>query len=193
MPAVVSVTVERTAPPEMVTGPGEFGGPQQGPDAEMMRRFMERFFGERGMAPQMPEGQGGVPMVAAGTGFSCAARVNGRASCWGRNSHEQLGDEASSDGGPNAVTVDVLMDVVSVSAGAFHACALRANGRVSCWGSNSSRQLGTSGVGSSSPTPLEVSSVFDATSVTGGFKHTCANLANGRVRCWGGNAPVCRK
>jgi serine protease Do len=69
MPAVVSVTVERTAPAEAVSGPREFGGPQQGPDAEMFRRFMERFFGERGMGPQMPEGPRGVPMVAAGTGF----------------------------------------------------------------------------------------------------------------------------
>jgi serine protease Do len=58
MPAVVSVTVERTAAPEMVTGPREFGGPQQGPDAEMLRRFMERFFGERRMGPQMPGGKG---------------------------------------------------------------------------------------------------------------------------------------
>jgi serine protease Do len=69
MPAVVSVTVERAAAPETVTGPREFGGPQQGPDAELFRRFMERFFGERGMGPQMPGGPGGAPMVAAGTGF----------------------------------------------------------------------------------------------------------------------------
>jgi serine protease Do len=69
MPAVLSVTVERTAAPETVSGPREFGGPQQGPDAEMMRRFMERFFGERGMGPQMPGGQGGAPIMAAGTGF----------------------------------------------------------------------------------------------------------------------------
>jgi serine protease Do len=76
MPAVVSVTVERTAPPEAVTGWREFGGPQQGPDAEMFRRFMERFFGERGMepfqmpqGPQMPGAPNGMPAMAAGTGF----------------------------------------------------------------------------------------------------------------------------
>jgi serine protease Do len=76
MPAVVSVTVERTQAPEAVIGQREFGGPQQGPDAEMFRRFMERFFGERGMepfqmpqGPQMPEGPRGAPTMAAGTGF----------------------------------------------------------------------------------------------------------------------------
>jgi serine protease Do len=81
MPAVVSVTVKRTAGPETVTGPRAFGGPegpQGGPeggaDREMFERFMERFFGERGMqpfqGPQMPPmPRGNVPMAAAGTGF----------------------------------------------------------------------------------------------------------------------------
>jgi serine protease Do len=77
MPAVVSVTVERIASPETVTGPREFGGPQGpqgGGDREMFERFMERFFGERGMQPfQGPQGpqmpRGNMPMAAAGTGF----------------------------------------------------------------------------------------------------------------------------
>jgi serine protease Do len=71
MPAVVSVTVTRTAGPEAVTGWREFG-PEGGSDREMFERFMERFFGERGMPrfemPQMPEMPRGAPM-AAGTGF----------------------------------------------------------------------------------------------------------------------------
>lgn len=74
MPAVVSVTVKKESPAERITGMREFGGPegQQGPDAEMFQRFMERFFGERGMQPfqfQMPRGPQGMPMMAAGTGF----------------------------------------------------------------------------------------------------------------------------
>jgi serine protease Do len=73
MPAVVSVTVKRKASPETVTGWQEFGpqGPQGGPDPEMFERFMERFFGERGMQPfQMPQTpRGNMPMAAAGTGF----------------------------------------------------------------------------------------------------------------------------
>jgi serine protease Do len=68
MPAVVSVTVTRTAGAEAVTGWREFGGP----DREMFERFMERFFGEPGTPrfemPQMPEMPRGMP-TAAGTGF----------------------------------------------------------------------------------------------------------------------------
>jgi serine protease Do len=80
MPAVVSVTVKRTAGPEAVTGWREFRGPE-GPggssDREMFERFMERFFGEGGgrfQMPQMPEmPRGGMPMAAAGTGFIFAS------------------------------------------------------------------------------------------------------------------------
>jgi serine protease Do len=75
MPAVVSVTVTRTAGADAVTGWREFGGPEGGPDREMFERFMERFFGERGMPrfempqmPGMPQMPHDMPM-AAGTGF----------------------------------------------------------------------------------------------------------------------------
>jgi serine protease Do len=77
MPAVVSVTVERTAGSEAVTGSRQFGGPEGMPDREMFERFMERFFGERGMQPfqmpQMPEMRRGMPVAAAGTGFIFAS------------------------------------------------------------------------------------------------------------------------
>jgi serine protease Do len=73
MPAVVSVTVKRNAP-QTVAGPRQFGGPEgQGPDNEMFREFMERFFGGQGggqfQMPQMPQMPRGMPMAAAGTGF----------------------------------------------------------------------------------------------------------------------------
>ncbi len=78
MPAVVSVTVKRVATPQTVAGSRQFGGPegQQGPDSEMFRRFMERFFGDRGMQPfqmpqmpQMPQTPDMPGTMAAGTGF----------------------------------------------------------------------------------------------------------------------------
>ncbi len=82
MPAVVGITAQRTpmspaADESPRFGPGpegfeEFFG-EQGPDAEMFERFMERFFGDRGERgdrrfgmPQRPEA---FPRVAAGSGF----------------------------------------------------------------------------------------------------------------------------
>jgi serine protease Do len=73
MPAVVSVTVKRKAATETIATP-EGPGPEGGSDDEMLQRFMERFFNERGREqfrmPQMPQmPRGGMPMAAAGTGF----------------------------------------------------------------------------------------------------------------------------
>jgi hypothetical protein len=65
MPSVVAITAKRDLGNEAVASPGqprwrEFG---EGPDSEMMRRFMERFFGEQ-MPFDMPMPPRGGPEFA---------------------------------------------------------------------------------------------------------------------------------
>jgi serine protease Do len=80
MPSVVAITATRTPSKEPVAEqPGwrEFRFGEEGPDSEMMKRFMERFFGERmpfgpqPFGPQMPPfgGPNFEPPVAMGSGF----------------------------------------------------------------------------------------------------------------------------
>ena len=83
MPSVVGITATRQASKELVgdlPGGREFRFGEEGPDSEMMRRFMERFFGERmpfgqqPFGPQMPQmppfgGPNFEPPVAMGSGF----------------------------------------------------------------------------------------------------------------------------
>jgi formylglycine-generating enzyme required for sulfatase activity len=65
--------------------------------------------------------------------------------------------------------------VAAIAAGWDHTVALRVDGAIRCWGSNSSGQSGVpSGIG-------------PATSVAAGQYHTVALLADGTVRCWGNN------
>ena len=59
-----------------------------------------------------------------------------------------------------------------ISSGANHACGLRANGSIACWGSNTSGQA----------TP-PTTGVF--TSLSTGDAHTCALRNDGAVVCWG--------
>ena len=59
-----------------------------------------------------------------------------------------------------------------ISSGANHACGLRANGSIACWGSNTSGQA----------TP-PTTGVF--TSISTGDAHTCALRNDGAVVCWG--------
>ena len=63
-----------------------------------------------------------------------------------------------------------------VSAGARHTCGLRTDGRVVCWGDNSSGQLQVPSTG-----------VTRFRAVEAGSYHTCAITTTGTTRCWGAN------
>jgi alpha-tubulin suppressor-like RCC1 family protein len=85
----------------------------------------------------------------------------------------------------------VLPNVVAVTAGLSHTCALNAAGGILCWGDNTYGQLGTGTrmLGTSNPYPRSVSGLAGgAKAVTAGDTHTCALTADGWVMCWGSNA-----
>jgi hypothetical protein len=82
------------------------------------------------------------------------------------------------------VPVSGLADAVALSAGGFHACAVRATGEVVCWGYNLYGQLGN-GSTSSSSTPVSVPGLVDAVAVAAGEHHSCAVRKTGEVVCWG--------
>lgn len=125
--------------------------------------------------------------IAAGFSHSCALRMNGRLSCWGSNSVGQVGAGSGQATFTTPVAVSSLTDAVAVTAGQSHSCAVRANGRASCWGSNASGQLGHAQATSPRTIPESVDTLTDAVGISAGELHTCAVRANGRVSCWGSN------
>ena len=105
-----------------------------------------------------------------------------------------------------AVAVAGISRASAISAGGGHTCALLATGTVRCWGDNRAGQLGSKTAGGSklslesprgnieielgwapSPTPVTVGEISTATVLAAGLDHTCVLLADGAVRCWGGN------
>jgi len=76
----------------------------------------------------------------------------------------------------------------SIAAGGDSSCAI-VDSAVQCWGSNLSRQLGTSPASALwSAKPVAVPDVPPASSVSVGLAHVCAILAGtGEVMCWGAN------
>jgi alpha-tubulin suppressor-like RCC1 family protein len=126
--------------------------------------------------------------VSAGWFSACALLSDGTVRCWGYNEDGELGDGTGTDG-QYPVTVitspsNPLSDVVQMSAGNYHACAVKSDGTVWCWGYNDSGQLGDNST-TESKVAVEVSNIDSATQVSAGGYHTCALLSNGTVWCWG--------
>lgn len=131
--------------------------------------------------------------VDVGLEHTCALLVTGQVRCWGRNSAGQVGSAVTSNSEPSPVTVVSdqaaalpLSGVIQIAVGDNHACALRADGKVFCWGENARGQLGT-GNRSNRSYAVEAG-VSDVIELVAGQAHTCALRANGSVMCWGDNS-----
>jgi alpha-tubulin suppressor-like RCC1 family protein len=108
--------------------------------------------------PQTVAGLFDVVAISAGSNHTCALRRDGAVACWGDNSDGQLGTGAIGDDQPTPQPVSGLTQVVALSAGSHHTCALQRSGTVACWGYNSMGQLGTGVSGNNQPTPPRRSS-----------------------------------
>jgi alpha-tubulin suppressor-like RCC1 family protein len=122
--------------------------------------------------------------IAAGGVFSCALLSGGGVKCWGSNTFSQLGNGTVNVGGITPVTVAGVSTATAITAGGFHACALRANQTVWCWGANQVGQVGGGAVGQYWA-GAQVLGITDAIAIAAGGDHTCAVLSTGAVRCWG--------
>jgi len=118
--------------------------------------------------------------VLAGGRFTCAIGSDGSLKCWG-------GDSTTPGGGSTTpASVGIAGDVSTATGGGFHACAI-AGTSARCWGNGLSGELGN-GDGSSSTTPVEVSSFAgDPVEVSLGISHSCARASTGSIYCWGAN------
>ena len=85
--------------------------------------------------------------------------------------------------------------VTATSVGFGSACAVVSDGTVECWGDNHGGALGDSSStgpdtcpdGACSPTPVRVTGLAGAMSVSLGVSSGCALLSGGTVDCWGAN------
>ena len=120
-------------------------------------------------------------MIDGGGLTLCGITADERVYCWGASQ--------GIDGGvvtPLPGPVLDPVDAITLSVGAGHTCAVRTDGRATCWGWNLSGQLGD-GTRSSRPRPGLVASTARFEDISAGEGHTCGVLASGAAWCWGGN------
>lgn len=135
--------------------------------------------------------------VAAGDKHTCALRKVGTVSCWGSNSHGQLGSgEAGAElDTAEPTSVAGIAGAAAVATSENHTCAVLENGTVRCWGSNNSGQLGNGRSGTNrddrsenTATPAAAIGIDDAAEIATGWDHTCALKRDSTVSCWGSNS-----
>lgn len=141
---------------------------------------------------------GAVTQIVAGELHSCALLDTGAVRCWGSGDGGRLGYRNTSTIGDDetpasAGDVDLGGRVTEIAAGWSHTCALLDTGAVRCWGVGADGRLGYGDerdVGDHE-TPASVGDVDVGGAVVhlaAGMNHSCALLASGSVRCWGGAA-----
>lgn len=116
----------------------------------------------------------------------CGIRDVGTLWCWGDNFAGQLG--TGSTGVPESRPVQVGTGTTwrDVSAGTAHACGIRGDRSLWCWGGNASGQLGD-GSYANRNAPTRVGTANDWRQVSAGNTSTCATRVDGSLWCWGAN------
>lgn len=133
--------------------------------------------------------------IDAGEAHNCALLAGGSVACWGSDEWGQLGTgglaaEQNESGGLPAAALPEGVTAVQVSAGGDHSCALLSDASIVCWGSNAAGQLGIATGEQPAGAELhrvDLGQAESALAVSAGAHHTCALLADRRVRCWGAN------
>ena len=140
-----------------------------------------------------------LSQIWIGYDHTCVLSASGSVKCWGRGEHGRLGNDSSSDKDYPVNVVasngssNHLLDIIQVSAGESHSCALTSGGNVKCWGKGEYGRLGNDSTNNKDH-PVNVVDGDNSTNdlsniiqIEAGYAHTCALTSSGNVKCWGRN------
>lgn len=142
----------------------------------------------------------GIALVGAGTSHSLAIKSSdGSVYGWGSDSAGQLGDNSTAtqqvypvQAKTTATGNPILIGITDIAGGAAHTIALKSDGTVWTWGSNSSGQLGNGGTTSRklADQVKTSNSVFltGVAAISAGDNFSVAVKTDGTVWAWGDNS-----
>ena len=132
-----------------------------------------------------------TPMVAAASDYSLGLSADGKVFGWGNDGNGQLGLGRSVFATAPQVVPGLNLGQGSgksrVAAGLNHIVALKSDGTVWAWGSNSIGQLGD-GTTTNRSSPVQVPGLTGVVAVAAGFAHTLALKSDGSLWVWGSNS-----
>jgi alpha-tubulin suppressor-like RCC1 family protein len=131
-------------------------------------------------------------VLVGGFSYTCAlTKTEGTVKCWGNAAVSGAGPSATASASLPRDAIS-LSSIVSLAGGEAHACALKSDGAVLCWGDNLYWQIGdpTNAAIRTVKTPQEVVGLGGP--VLGLFtgataSHNCVITASFTVKCWGRN------
>ena len=133
--------------------------------------------------------------ITGGKYHFCAILDDDSIKCWGDGSNGKLGTGSISDKNTPTSTSGSFASgryAVVIDAGYEHTCVILDNGDLTCWGGDAWGQLGngaTTGTKSSlQSTAVDLGTGRTAISLSAGGTHTCAQLDNYQLMCWGNRA-----
>ena len=159
---------------------------------------------ERRESGQTDPPAGSFRAVSVGDEQSCAIRDTGELVCWG---YSRYGGRHTGAGNYTAVSnfswstcaireSDSAIECrgakygdapdgrfIAVSAGDVHACAIREDKTIKCWGDNTLRQLGRRDTRTFGP--ANEAPAGGVHTISAGYNHTCAIRDTGDLACWG--------
>ncbi len=102
-------------------------------------------------------GAGTTAWIDGGDNAVCAVKTDGSAWCWGQNSEGRLGNgNTTLQQVPSAVAAPFDSGVSRVAIAETHACGLKTDGSLWCWGANGNSKLGIGTAVSMQLTPAPV-------------------------------------
>lgn len=143
--------------------------------------------GAEAFAPAQVESDSDWASVTTGIFHTCGVRTDGSLWCWGANFMSALGTGTSMSTEKTPQRVGDGLDWIDVSAGMFHTCGVRADGKLNCWGM--ALYAGHGDVPEVT-TPTAVGTDSDWVRVHASRYNSCALKSDGRVFCWGDGAAV---
>ncbi|MBO9665787.1 MAG: hypothetical protein J7501_03130 [Bdellovibrio sp.] len=139
--------------------------------------------------PSKVSGNLSFSTMGMGKTSSCAITLDSKLYCWGEGNLGQLGQVAAFSQIPAPTLVDSPNTYKKVKVGSSHACALRSDDKLLCWGSNANGCVGNgaSGVQQNTPIVIEPVSGIPTTwiDVGAGENISCAISSANDLYCWG--------